>query len=31
VNNVWMATNLALDDRLLDEALEIGGNQRGRR
>lgn len=23
--NVCMATNLALDDRLLDEALEIGG------
>jgi len=22
---VWMATNLALDDRLLDEALKIGG------
>ena len=23
--DVWMATNLALDDRLLDEALRIGG------
>jgi Arc/MetJ family transcription regulator len=22
---VWMATNLALDDRLLEEALKIGG------
>jgi Arc/MetJ family transcription regulator len=24
-HNVWVATNLALDDRLLDEALKIGG------
>lgn len=23
--NVWMATNLALDDKLLEEALRIGG------
>jgi Arc/MetJ family transcription regulator len=22
---VWMATNLALDDRLLNEALKVGG------
>jgi hypothetical protein len=24
-NTLWMATNLALDDKLLDEALKIGG------
>ena len=24
-HNVWVATNLALDDKLLDEALKIGG------
>ena len=24
-HSVWVATNLALDDRLLDEALKIGG------
>lgn len=25
--NVWMATNLALDEGLLQEALEIGGHR----
>jgi Arc/MetJ family transcription regulator len=24
-HNVWVPTNLALDDKLLDEALKIGG------